>query len=358
MLCILLTIAAAAQQITMMVAPFDSASTGNLELGKKTGIILNLQVWQTLRIPSTVDGKKTQGSITWDVTSNPPTSYAEAEALAARQREDIPQTVLWGRAWRYGPGTVVEAFLLIRTNVPGFDSQNVWSVPAPDGTNISVSLPRRQIDFSPIVLRGDLLPQLEQPAGLVLYSSPQGGSTEGEVGDYFRALEQAPDSAKVILPSGAVGWIRLPRLSSTHTEVVDFSGGVIRILRHDWPGAFQLFSRVINNSHTPAAVLVDSYLYLALASAQMGQSAYEWAAKAYGLSPYSKTVVQYLCMSRMSDFAHLSPDDKAGDRGRALLDSLQTLVNHSNALFQADDAWLKHVRLFLSGNRSSAESRR
>jgi hypothetical protein len=348
-------LAAEAQRITMMVSPFDSASTGNVEIGKKTGIILNLQIWQTLRIPTTAVGRKTHGAITWDVTSNPPTSYSEAESLAGRQAEDTPQLVLWGRAWRYGPGTVVEAFLLIRADVSGSPGQNVWSVPAPDGSTISVTLPRQQIDFSPIILRNDILPLLEQPSGLVLYSSPHGSSSKGTVGNYFRALEQSPDSAKVALPNGTVGWIRLPNLSSARSEVVDFSGGVMRILRDDWPGAVVLFTKVINNPHTPAAVLVDAYLYLALASAQMGQNSYEWTAKAYGLSPYSKTVVQYLCMSRMSDFDQLTQDDKSGDRGSALLNSLNSLIDHSSALFPTGDAWARKVKQFVFENRRRNE---
>jgi hypothetical protein len=107
---------ASGQQITMMVAPFDSSKAGDPEIGKKVSVILNLQVWQTLQIPTTEEGRNTKGGVTWDVTSEPPTSYAEAETLARRQTEDQPQIVLWGRAWRYGDGNVVEAFLSIRND--------------------------------------------------------------------------------------------------------------------------------------------------------------------------------------------------------------------------------------------------
>src|SRR5258708_1106672 len=108
---------AVGQQITVMVAPFDSSKPPDPEIGNKPSIILNLQTWQALRIPATGEGRNTRGSVTWDVTSKPPASYAEAEALASAQTEDEPQIVLWGRAWRYGAGNVVEAFLSIRSDV-------------------------------------------------------------------------------------------------------------------------------------------------------------------------------------------------------------------------------------------------
>lgn len=186
---------------------------------------MNLQIWRTLQIPVTVEGRNTRGGVTWDVTSVPPTSYAEAEALARKQTKDEPQIIVWGRAWRYGEGNVVEAFLSIR-NDAGLSS-DLWQVGMPDGTVVSVGVPNRQIDFRPIVLRSDLLAELRDPAGLKLYASPTGGSVLGSAGDYFRALEQGPDSAEVVLPSQVQGWVRLRNLSRERSEVVQFSGALM-----------------------------------------------------------------------------------------------------------------------------------
>jgi hypothetical protein len=68
--------------------------------------------------------------VTWDVTSKPPASYAEAEELAREQTENAPQIVLWGRAWRYGAGNVVEAFLFIRSDINSALASDLWSVSA------------------------------------------------------------------------------------------------------------------------------------------------------------------------------------------------------------------------------------
>jgi hypothetical protein len=208
LVCLLWANAAMGQRITVMVAPFDSAQAGDPEIGKKVGVILNLQIWQTLRIPKTKDGSRTKGLVTWDVTSKPPTSFAEAEELGRAQSEDVPQFVLWGRAWRYGTGNVVEAFLSIRNDVEPSRSADFWKVSLPNGSAIGVGLPRRHIDFKPIVLRADLLAELRDPGGLKLYAEPTGNAVLGVVGDEFTALEQGPDTAEIVLPDHTKGWVR------------------------------------------------------------------------------------------------------------------------------------------------------
>jgi tetratricopeptide (TPR) repeat protein len=348
---------AGAQRVTLMVSPFDSSPTGKSEIGKKTGIILSLQIWQTLRIPTTQDGSKTRGTVNFDVTSTPPTSYTEAEALAAEATDYSPEMVLWGRAWPYGTGTVVEAFLLVRGHPLQYLAlpQDLWTIVTPNGSRISVGVPRRQVEFSPIILRGDLLPELQEPSDLKLYAGPTGDAIKGTVGGGFTAQVQGIDTAEVLLPNGTTGWIRLPNLSQTHSEVVDFSSGLVRIFRHDWSGAFQLLTNVVNNSHTPAAVRIDAYLYMAVAADKMGKSADQWVAKAYELNPYSKTVIQYLCMSELSEFSRLSQEDQKNDRGRNLVNSLNQIVTSASPLFAPGDIWLKSVRTSVSSEFPSPQ---
>ncbi len=293
-----------------MVAPFDSSSTGNGELGKKVGIVLNLQVWQTLRIPPTGPGHSTQGGVTWDISSAPPTSYVEAEQLARAQIENPPQLVLWGKTWRYGKGNIVEAFLLVRDSAMRVrDQTGLWTVAVPGGPAFTIGIPRRQIEFAPIVLRADLLPELKDPAGLKLYNSPEGTEIRGFVGDYFLAREQSGDTALVELPNHERGWIRLPHLSTTHSELVDFSGALVRILRQDWNGAQQLFRRVVTHPSTPTAVRIDAYLYLAIAAANAGEDSYPWVKQAYELDPYSRTTIQFLACPSRTNEAKLDVDD-------------------------------------------------
>jgi hypothetical protein len=348
MLLIAWSLAALGQQISVMVAPFDSAGAGDPEIGKKASIILNLQIWQTLRIPPAGEGRKTKGTVTWDVTSKPPTSYAEAEALARTQTEDEPQIVLWGRAWRYGGGNVVEAFLSIRSDAkPAVFKSDLWNVSMPDGTAVGVGVPRRQVDFRPIVLRPDLLAELKDPSGLKLYASPSGDVILSPVGDYFRALQQGPDSAQVILPDGTKGWVRLPNLSRERSEVVHFAGALVRVFRQDWSGARELFVKVVNNPNAPAAVKIDSYLYLAVAEDKSGGDPDPWLRKAYELNPYSKIIVQYMCMSHLATLSRMSENDRRGDKGAQRRRLLNQILETTQPLFPRDDGWIRSVKTLL-----------
>lgn len=269
-----LTPVAFSQQVALFVPPFQSAAA-DAAIGSKVGVILNLQIWQTLRVPLVGPGHSTTGLVIWDVTSPPPNSYAEANKLAADRTEN-PQLVLWGRASQYGSGYVAEAFLSIRSDARNREIAPLWSVTLDRNTTFSMGVPRQQVDFAPIVLRQDLLAELHDPSGLKLYSSASGGTVQGFVGDSFQGLEQGPDSAKVLLPDGRTGWVRLPDLSREHSEVVDFSGAVLRVLRQDWPGAKTLFERALNSAHTPDAVRVDALLYLAAIADKLGRTLIPW----------------------------------------------------------------------------------
>lgn len=346
------------QKITISVAPFAGVAGSSADVGKRTSAILNLQIWQTLRIPPNADGQRTKGTVTWDFDSHAPVSVAEAEAYAAAQKDQEPQIVLWGKAWRYGTGTVVEAFLLIRSGNPDLPfGSSLWTVNAPSGGPFSVGIPSQQVEFKPIVLRAELMPELTEPAGLKLYASASGLETLGYVGDYFTALEQGPDSARVVLPNGKKGWIRLPNLSHEHSEVVDFAGGLVRILRKDWDGASRLFRRVADNAHAPMAVKGDAYLYLAIAAAHAGQDPALWIQKAYDVNPYSRTTLQYLCMAQLAKLAATSSQTA----WQGSIERLDHLVESGKPLYAWNDRWFNDVKVYLARIKSVgpiAEQRR
>ena len=346
-----LTARAPAQQraVNAYFTPFQSGSADEAEIGKKVAIILNLQVWQTLRIPPTGPGRSTRGTVIWDVTSKPPASYTEANALAKSAQPDDPQIVLWGKAWRYVNQNVAEAFLLIRRDVERNPvGTAIWKASLPNGPTFSVDVPHWQIDFAPIVLRADLLAELKDPAGLNLFADSRGTSTNGYVGDSFRAIEQDGDAAKVVTPDGRTGWVRLPELSKNPSEVVHFTGGLVRIFRQDWAGASQLFQRVVDNPHAPLAVRVDAYLYLAICADQMGNDSYQWVRKAYELDRLSKTVIQYLCMSHFSAIARMVAGAENGSRTERLR-LLNEIAQQSKPLFSPQDPWFAKLEQYLRG---------
>jgi hypothetical protein len=319
----------------------------NTEIGNRVGVILNLQIWQTLRIPPAGPGRNTRGLVYWDVDSKPPASFAEADALARRWGDDA-QLILWGKAFPYGRQYLVQAFLSIRGQIGGAPAgKAIWKLTAPDGKPMSVDIPEWQVNFAPVALRPEVVAELRDPSGLKLYSERSGGNEIGFAGDSFRALEQDSDAAKIVLPDGRTGWVRLPQLSSAPSEVVWYTGGVMRILRQDWAGAREMFRKTLNISHTPRAVRVDALLYQAIAADHLGENPFPYIRLAYELSPYSKVVVQYACLARLSQLARMSPADRAGKRGAASKQSLRDIVTHHRALFPSGDRWYTRVKSFV-----------
>jgi hypothetical protein len=338
---------ACCQDINAVVAPFDSSRSGGPQLGLKTAMILNLQIWQTLRVPPNKKAGGNSGKVLWLQIPHLLTSVQDAQFLA-KYAQERPQLVLWGRAWQYGGGTVVEAFLHIRPENSDGTPAQLWSLSLAPNNVLSVTVPRSEVEFEPLIIRTDLLGELQEVSGLKLYADQDSDIVLGTVGNAFRALKQKPEEAKVALPSGMKGWVRLPNLSSTHSEVVDFVGGVIRALRHDWPGALELLGNVVNTHEAPNGVKVDAYLYMAIAADGSGGEAYNWVKQAYTINPYSKSVVQYLCMSKVAQFNRLSATAKAGSSGAAILSSLRQIVEARKILFAPGDPWLAKVRSFLS----------
>jgi hypothetical protein len=338
---------------TVSAAPFAGIGPEAVSIGTRASAILNLQIWQTLLCPLTAEGRYSNGIVTWDFDSRPPTSFPEAEIFATRQISQEPQIVLWGRAWRYGAGIVAEPFLWIRYQAQKRRfGDNLWSISTATGQSFSVGVPDRQVEFAPIVISAEVLPQLTAPAGLMLYDLPTGQKSIGVVGDYFSAVERGTDTTKVQLPDGTQGWLRLPKLSHERSEVVDFTGGIIQLFRKDWGRASDSLKRVANDERAPTAVRSDAFLYLAIAEASIGKDALPWVSKAYQLTPYSKTTFQYLCMAKLDGI------QKAGnseDIRRARIEELQRLLATGAPMYAPDDPWFLRLKEYLDGRKPGVQ---
>jgi hypothetical protein len=333
------------------VASFVGAGPKATKVGTSVATVLNLQIWHTLRIPLTVEGRHTQGIVTWDYDWHPPASFAEADSFAAEQKSQEPQIVLWGRAWRYGSGIVAEPFLLIRYEVGSCAfGEDLWSVARASGEAFSVGVPDRQIEFAPITIHLDSLSGL--PSGLKLYGSPTSQQSVGVVGDYFTALEQGPDAVKVRIPNGTQGWIHLPLGSREHSNVVDFTEGIIKIFRKDWDGASAPLIRVGNDIRAPTNVRSNAFLYLAIAAAHSGGDALQWVSKAYELTPFSKTTLQYLCMAKLDELQKAGEDRELRS---ARLDELRRIVLAGSPLYAPDDPWFLRLKKFLDEQEPQAK---
>ncbi len=326
-----------AQSVGILVAPFD----GPAIVGVKAATVLNLQVWQTLRLapPNNVHRLSFgRGTVYWDEGA-PVRSHAEAEKRADRET----QLVFWGRAQPYGSGDVVTAYLtVVGATHPGL---TVWKVARTDAGSqpITAALPARRFEFAPIVLTPEVLSEFQTPGGLKMYRSCTSREESGIAGDSFTALEQGPDCAK-IRSGGVDGWVRLPGLSRNRSEVVDFVGAMVRIFRKDWGGALDLFERVVANSAAPASIRAQAFALMAAASdnlsRQTGMSSRrsEFVEKAVQLNPYLQSTIRYLCMSQLADIEGARAAERAVHAA-----SLRETIARYRFLFSAKDPWLANV---------------
>jgi hypothetical protein len=326
--------------LTLLVPPFESSSS----LGRNVSTVLNLQVWQTLRkapSPNPLRLSFGDGMVTW---SDQPLPSQTHEAAARSARQNDADIVLWGRAFPYGSGAVVQPYLTIVNTPPSATWQVVVSGPGVN-SRLEIGLPRLRYEFRALALEGSLVGRYSTPDALRLYSLPTGGEAIGTVGSYFTAERQDGTAARV-RSGDTVGWIRLPELSTSRTEVVDFVGGLIRIMRTDWGGAQTLFTRVIGNVQAPTALKSDAYLFRAVALERSGSSGLEDARRAYALNPYDRATVAYLAMAQVAFAIRTPPNSPGRDR---VLGEARALLNANRFLFPRDDPWYTRATAVLNG---------
>src|SRR5215213_8163875 len=139
--------------------PAFASPKGKPLVGRRTGLILALQIWRTYSTDTRVRSEFDNADIIYS-SETPPTNIKQLERMA-KQQSKKPNLVLWGRASQYGEGIVVESNLWIpaawHQNSLG---SNIWSITILDegkSHTISVDIPRRHYEFAPIVLNPDVI---------------------------------------------------------------------------------------------------------------------------------------------------------------------------------------------------------
>lgn len=341
--------------INILIPTFQSPQ-GKSDIGTKTASILGLQIWRTYSTPTVTRSSFDNANIIFNSRSRPST-YAQAETIARRQTKN-PHLVLWGKASEYGDGIVVESNLLIRKGNGGVGT-NIWSVTIPTSKSsytVSVDVPELHYEFAPIVLDPHLV--LKLAPGLFRRSIQiyQMKSTASEVignlaDSSIQAIRHEGNWSEVRVNNiNQVGWLYLPNLSQNPSEVVNFCGGIIRVLRKDWRGAVSIFDEVLKTSNLPTAIKVDSYLYMAIAYDRMQEEAKSFAmvAEAYKLNPYSKTTTKYLYMSYLAHLSRVLPRSTHGEEAKKIIQSIQDLLSKNRVLFAEDDGWVRQVERILA----------
>lgn len=337
---------AANDEVTLLVPAF--AGTGLL--GKNVGTVLNLQIWQTLRKAPYPNPERLdfgQGRILWSDSTLAVSDHMSAEIRGSELRT-LAQGVLWGRTWVFGDGVVVQAHL----SLPAYEDfrtshHEKWTIPVSCGrarTSIQVDLPRRRYEFDPIVLSLDFVERLSSPAALDIFTDQSLSKRVGSVGESFTALEHSGDYVQV--KSGDVyGWVHLPRLSAERTEVVDFTGAVIRIFRADWQGAEELLSRVLANPRLSTDLGIHSHLLRAMARERMGKSGRTDTEQALARNPYDRSAAMFHSMVILSE---LEKHRTKPQRTEELRRELANFLTEKRFLFGAEDPWFDQVLLLVN----------
>lgn len=358
--------------VHILVPKFLTPKGKSVDVGAKVASTLGLQMWRTYSTRTRNKKAFDNAVFTFDMERRPRNSE-DAEALANKRKKDA-QLVLWGKASQYGDGIVVEANLLLRKGMGNNKlGTNIWSVEIPIGKKshtVSVDVPGWQYEFAPIILDRNLIANFEADTRAFLrlssnYFIPRdhlsigiysARSIASEVMGFFSeenitAIKHDGDWTFVNVEGRGTGWLYLPDLSRKPSEVVNFSSGIIRILRNDLPGAINLFQEVLKNNNSPTAIKIDSYLYMAIAYDKMHDQAksFSMIAEAYKLNPYSKTTTRYLCMSYLSKLAGLLAQKNAeGTETKKTIESLQEVLAKNKILFAEDDSLIRQVEQVLA----------
>jgi hypothetical protein len=337
-----------------LVTLYIPAFSGPPELGLNVATVLNLQIWRTLR--KAHQGKTFgRGLIIWDTDHLAGRSFEVADEMARRgldlsnQRRVYPQLVFWGQTQVFGAGVVVEAFLSIPPISGDGRIRDRWEVTIqkePIDLIIDADLPERRYEFSPIVLKKELVKSYTKPTALPIYASREATTPIGNVGAKFEAREQHDEWVR-LESDGKDGWVPLPNLAKERNELVDFVGGVIRIFRSDWNGAITLFEKVVKNARAPTALKIDALLYQVMAKSKAGQDPTASLKKALDLSPLRRTTIVYSVMAKLEVLSREIVSPSGAKTVANLIQKIETELQDNRQLFSPGDTWLAAVTQLL-----------
>lgn len=337
-----------------MVRVLTPAFRGTADIGVRVRTVLNLQILNTLNVPA--NNPKSEGAVIW---AGPMEEQSHEFALRAA-RSAGAQVTLWGDAVEYANGVIVQAAMTVDAQAEHTATRALrWE------TNVQYAqqrflfralLPSPRYEFEPIVLAPEIVRQFREPSDLVMYSQIDGGRALGTVGDEFDTLERRGDRIRVT-SSGITGWVHLPRLSATRSEIVDFVSGVVRVMRHDWRGAERALSAVIENPVTPSKVLQDAFLYRAFARAGLKQPCRADIKVGRAVNPYVPAVELFGIVCAASEFETARLADREVGMATAITD-LEQIFRTKKVPLSDDDSTVASARALIQTYRRSTPKSR
>ncbi len=253
---------------------------------------------------------------------------------------------IWGEVQQYAEGAILQLYLSL---TPLLNERQVrpelWQVKLQgrNGTvKIDKTLPGVFYEFEPLILNREAIRKFTQPEGIAIYSSRQGGRQIGHLQEVMRFYE-IYDDAMLIVSGGLKGWVRTGRFSSNQSEAVNFSKGIVRLLRGDLAGARRSFQTILEMSGVPQHLRVHCLLYIGLTRELANQPGGEYFARAYRLNRLDKTAASFYLMGQLADLARLQLQG-AGAQMRSEVTRFQKELNKLQVLYAKNDAWFNHLK--------------
>lgn len=333
--------------VRLLVPAFEGPDA----LGLNVSTILLLEIFNTLDMSQSSDMKRRSfghGETVWSPLPLRDLSHTGAADMAAHEDTACPkQLVLWGRALLYADGVVVQSYLTLPLiDDPRIPRNEVWTLRIKfktDPIDLSLDIPSRRYAFEPIILDADVVRRYSDPASLKIYKDQSLKQQIGTTGPEILASRRGAGGTWLSKP--AAGWLPLPQLSQNTSEVVGFTGALIRVFRGDWLGAQDLLKTVLSNSTTPNAIKTDAFIYMGMTEEKLRRSGVEYFERALQTNSLSEKAIAGLVMSNLSSYTRsstASPDSaRANSSSQAILLRTKDLLDKNKLLFEPDDPWFR-----------------
>jgi hypothetical protein len=325
-----------ATDVRTVVLSFD----GQASLGRSVATIFQLQLSSGLRkepTPNPLGLNFGTSSVFWDLDPKFDASHEAAE-LKARQVDTTAQLVLWGSVQPVGNSTVVTTYLTL----PKYKDlrptrHEEWSLQFKyrgAAFSFHVDIPQRYYAFEPVVLAKDFVEGYSTPDQLRLLAAPRSNRTIGVLGDNWTFLKHEGPYSQV-QAGGKTGWVHLPDLSKHKPEIIDFTGGIIRVYRADWAGALENLKAVVENKSSPTSIKVDALMFMLRAKSEINEDGSFEVGTLQKIAPASRRAIQYIAMYYFAR-CFAQRNDCSQD---AIGGSLPALLLRAKHVFPPDDDW-------------------
>lgn len=326
--------------ISNQVAAFIPRFSGPDPIGQNISTLLHLQIWRTLRkapYPNPRGLDFGQGMVYYSTAS-----LVETTAIYAdnRLKQIWGQMVLWGDVIPYVDGVIVQALL----SMPEYadarrEHGEIWQVRF--GNNlVELGLPRRVIEFAPIILRPEVAARVSTPDALRLCPVKTKKCGGPSIGPAFKAIGHEGPWSHVVTGYGLSGWVYLPELGDSPNEVAVFTAGMISYFRKDFEQSSRLFEDVLHLQAPRSPVRMDALLLQAASLSRYGRTKYAEAVlkTASEFNPYSRYVLQARIMNAIAGLGN-----QGREVARTVLAPYATELMSNRRLFEDKNSWLEAV---------------